>query len=91
MRAWDRDIDADFSDILLSETLCKEKYENILIHDISCKTSMGAKLWCVRYDKIDKFIKIYNGIRYVLFDCGWFDRICDRIKYLISKKKWYYR
>ena len=41
MRAWDRDIDADFSDILLSETLCKEKYENILIHDISYKTSMG--------------------------------------------------
>ena len=36
----------------------------------------------VRYDEIDGFIKIHTGIRYlVLFDYGWFDKICDRIKY----------
>ena len=53
MRAWDRDIDIDFSGILLGK-LYKEKFE----------------------------------IRYlVIFDCGWFDKICDRIKYLISEKK----
>ena len=42
---------------------------------------------CVRLDKIDRFIKIHNGVRYlVLFDHGWFDKICDRIKYLICEK-----
>ena len=42
----------------------------------------------IRFDKIDGFIKIHNGIRYlVLFDCGCFDKICDRIKYLLSKKR----
>ena len=42
---------------------------------------------CIKYNKIDGFIKIYNRIRYlVLFDSGWFDKICDRNKYLISEK-----
>ena len=39
----------------------------------------------IRYDEIDGFIKIHNKARYlVLFD-EWCDKICDRIKYLISK------
>ena len=38
-------------------------------------------------DKIYGFIKIHDGIRYlVLFDYGWCSKICDRIKYLISEK-----
>ena len=87
MRAWDRDIDIDFSGILLGEKLYKQKYENILSYDISYKTSRGATPLHIRYDQIDGFIKIHDGIRYlVLFDCGWFDKICDRIKYLISEK-----
>ena len=58
-----------------------------MIYDISCKTSTGAKPLRIRYNKIDGFIKICNGIRYlVLFDCGWFDIICDRNKYLTSEK-----
>ena len=41
----------------------------------------------IRFDKIDGFIKIYYGITYlVLFDCGWFDKICESIKYHISDK-----
>ena len=91
MKAWDRDIDIDFSVILLEEKLYKEKYENILIYDISNKTLTSAKPLRIRYDKMDGFIygfiKIHDGISYlVLFDCGWFDKICDRIKYLISYK-----
>ena len=40
----------------------------------------------IRYDRIDGFIKIHNNIRYlVLFD-EWCEKICDRIKYLISEK-----
>ena len=51
IRFWDRDI--DFSDILLDEKLYKEKYENILIYDISCKTSTCAKPLRIRLDKVD--------------------------------------
>ena len=48
---------------------------------------MGSIPLRIRFDKIDGFIKIYDGIRYlVLFDYGWCDKICDRIKYLTSEK-----
>ena len=41
----------------------------------------------VKFDKIDGFIKIQDRIRYlVLFNYGWFDKICNRIKYHISEK-----
>ena len=41
----------------------------------------------IRFDKIDGFIKIYNGIRYLVILCSsWFDKICESIKYLISEK-----
>ena len=58
-----------------------------MIHDISYKTSKGAKPFRVRLDEIDAFIKVHDGIRYlVLFDCGWFDKTCYMIKYLIREK-----
>ena len=64
-----------------------ETYKNILIYDILYKTSTGAKPLRFRFDEIDGFIKIYDGIIYlVLFDYGWFVGICDRIKYLIKGK-----
>ena len=86
MRAWDIDIDTDFSGILLDEKLFDEKNENILIYDISYKTSTGAKPLRISYDKIDGFIKIHNKIRYLVLFYDYCDKICDRIKYLISKK-----
>ena len=52
------------------------------------KTSTGEKLLHIRFNKTDRFIKIHNNIRYlVLFDYGYCDKICDRIKCLISEKK----
>ena len=82
----DRDSDFNFN-ILLDKKLYKEKDENILIYDISYKTSTNAKPWRMRFNKIDAFIKTHNGIRcLVLFDYGWFDKMSDRIKYLISEK-----
>ena len=36
-----REKDIDFNDVLLDEKLYKEKYENILIYDISYKTLTG--------------------------------------------------
>ena len=88
IRFWDRDI--DFSNVLLNEKLYKEKYKNILIYNISFKTSTGAKPLRFRFDKIDGFIKIHDKIRYlVLFDFSYCDKICDKIKNLIIEEKWY--
>ena len=54
-----------------------------MIYDL--QASMVAKPLRIRFDKIDGFIKINDGIRYlVLLDCSWFDETCDRMKYLIS-------
>ena len=62
-------------------------YKNILIYDISHKTFMISKPLRIWFDKIDGFIKLYNGIRYLaLLGHSWYDNICDSIKYLISKK-----
>ena len=41
----------------------------------------------IRFDEIDGFIKIYDGIRYLaLFASERYNKICDRIRYLIRKK-----
>ena len=41
----------------------------------------------IRLDEMDWFIKIYDGIRYlVLFGRAWYDGIYSRIRYLISEK-----
>ena len=57
--------DIDFSNILLDEKSYKTQ-ENILIYGISCKTFMGSiPLW-ISFNKIDGFIKIYDGIGYLV-------------------------
>ena len=43
IRAWDIETDTDFSSILLNKNLYIKKIDNILIYDISYKTSIGAK------------------------------------------------
>ena len=49
---------------------------------------MGSISLCIRFDKIDAWIKIYDGIRYlVILDRNWFEKICDNIKYFVTKKK----
>ena len=53
----------DFDNILLDKKSHKNSYENILIYDISYKTLMGSKPLRIRLDKIDLFIKIYDGTR----------------------------
>ena len=80
-----KDIDINFSNILLDEKL----YENILVYKLSYKTSAGPKLLRIRFDKIDGFIRVRGGefIHLVLFDYGLSDKICEKIKYLISEKR----
>ena len=79
--------DIYFVDILLDE-ISDKTYENVLIYNISYKTSTGPKPLRIRFDKIDGFIRVLDGeIKHlVLFDYGLFDEISDRIKYLISEK-----
>ena len=72
----DRVSDFDLSD----KKLYKEKHGNIFIYEIPYKTLMGAKPLRIRFNEIDGFINTHNGIRcLVLFDNGWFDKICDNI------------
>ena len=71
-----RAIDIYSGDILWDEKSCKT-CENILWHFIQNVYGFN--------DKIDGFMKIYNGIRYLVILCNsWFDKICESIKYLIS-------
>ena len=84
-----RDIDIDFDNVLLDEKYKKsyKTYENILIYDISHKSLMGTKLLRIWFEKIDRFIKIYDGVKYlVLFASERSNAICNRIKYLKSEK-----
>ena len=72
-----------FRNILLDEKICK----NILIYGISChSTLMGSIPFGIRFDEIDGFIKIYDGIRYLVLFSYLYDEICNRIKYLTSEK-----
>ena len=71
IRFWDRDI--EFRDTLFNEK-SYETSQNILIYDISYKTSTGAK------NKVDEFNKIHDKIRnLVLFGYSHCDKICDKI------------
>ena len=51
--------DFDFHDILIDE----KSYENILIYGILQRTLIRTKPLRIRYNKIDRFIRIYNGTR----------------------------
>ena len=66
--------------------LDKKLYVNISVYEIS-----SPKPLCIRFDKIDGFIMVLDGKtkQLVLFDYWLLDEICNKIKYLISKKKYY--
>ena len=79
-----RDRDIYSVDILLEEKI----YENISVYEISYKTPMVPKPLRIWFDEIDGFIRVCGSEfkHLVLFDNGLFDKICDKIKYLISEK-----
>ena len=43
----------------------EKSHENIFVYDISYKTLIGSKPFRIRFHKIDGFIRIYDGNRYV--------------------------
>ena len=48
---------------------------------------MGLTPLSIRFGKIYRIFKIYDRLKYlVLYDYGWRDKACNRIKYLISEK-----
>ena len=55
-----------FDNISLNEKLWENSHENILIYGISYTAFMGKKPLRIRFDKIDVFIKIYYGTRYLI-------------------------
>ena len=47
---------------------------------------MGSIPLYIRFNQRNGVFKTFDGIRYlVLFSNSWYDKICDRIKYLIIK------
>ena len=67
--------------------LDKKSHENILVFDIPYKTLTGAKPLRIKLNKVDGFIRVYDGPRYlVLVGSEKYDFIYNRIRYLIGVK-----
>ena len=83
-----------FDDIIKTQNfdpnnvLTDEKpYENILVFNISYKRLIDSMPLRIRFDKIDGFIRGYDGIRYlVLTGSQKHDSIYNRTGYFISVK-----
>ena len=54
--------DFDFDNILIVE----KSNGNVLIYNISYRTLIGPTPLLIRFDKIDEFIRVYNGTRYLI-------------------------
>ena len=50
------------SNVYLLDEKSYKIYQNILIYGISYKTFMGLILLHIKFDRVDGFIKIYDGI-----------------------------
>ena len=67
--------------------IATKSYENILVHNILYKTLIDPKPLRIRFDKIDGFIRVYDGSRYlVLLGSEKYDFIYNKIRYLIKVK-----
>ena len=72
----------DFDKFLLN----KKSNKNILFYGILYKTLTGAKLLCISFDKIDGFIRIYGGNKYlVLYGPEKYDAIYERMRLYVKK------
>ena len=69
--------DSDLDNILIDE----KSFENILVYSISYKTLIGSKSLSIRFNKIDGFIRVYDGTRYlILFGAEKCNSIYNRIR-----------
>ena len=75
--------DFDPDNILIDE----KTYENVLVYNTSYKSLIDSEPLRIRFYKIDGFIRVYDGTRYlVLFESEKYDSIYNKIRYLISVK-----
>ena len=75
--------DFDFDDTLIDEKSCK----NILVYDISYKTLLDSKPVLIRFNEVDGFVRVYDGIRYlVLFGSEIYDATYDKIRSFLSQE-----
>ena len=73
----------DFDNILLN----KKSHKNILICNISYKNLICTKPLRIRFNEVDRNIRVYDGTRYiVLFRPEKYDVIYNKIRYLVSHK-----
>ena len=74
----------NFSNNLLDKKL----YKNISVSNILYKIPTGPTPLRIRFDKINRVIISLDGkIEHLIsFDYGSFNKICDKIKYLMIKK-----
>ena len=77
-----------FDDINFDNVLIDEKsHEDIFVYNILYKTLTGAKPLRIRFDKVEGFIRVYDGTRYlVLFGSEKDNVIFNRIRYFIGVK-----
>ena len=74
---------SDFGNILFDKT----SNENMLIYGVLYKTLIDAKLLRIMFDKIDRFVRDYGGIKLLmLFGLEKYNVICERIRYLTELK-----
>ena len=72
---------------ILNILLDEKSYENIFINGILCKTLIGAKPLLIMFDKVNWFIKVYDGTeRLISFSIEKYNAIYDRIRYFIQLK-----
>ena len=58
-----------------------------MVYNVSYKYLINAKHLRIRFDKIERFIRIYDGTRYlILFGAEKYDFIYNKIRYLIEVK-----
>ena len=56
-----------------------------MIYDISYKTLTGSKPLEIRFDKIDRIIRIYDGTRYItLLGTKKYGAVYDRIRFRLK-------
>ena len=51
--------------ILIKFLLDEKSYKNVLVYNILYKKFIDAKPFCIKFNKVDSLIEIYNGIRYL--------------------------
>ena len=68
--------DTDLGNISFAENV----YKSILIYCTSYKIFIGAKALSIIFDKVDGFVKIYDGTRHLeLFGPEIYNASCNRI------------